>query len=609
MSQPILRRTDNGVTSGRRYGPVAPQAPVVLPGRTMKPQALKVSYEDTGRSNSATRFPPSQLPTANRVSYTDNYPNRANIRYSTPPSKAGVRTKSPGQAHWGPPTPLGRTQTSVGRSTAAAARTSQIPANIRPTPVRRQPSAGTNSPQLSFRARTPGTPAGSINSSAVQNLDEAVSSVFKDRVRALGELQHRVDELSQLQREEQRTFQQSMEEILQQAKEVREHQEDTEESYQAMLERERQDKEKAVNIMQRFRTEGGQAMTQLKKTLHDVRAKNKELIQQNRQLESQLEQGHRRGSQQGNSRPDDRDIAEQLRIMASLLEEQDKVIVELRERNASLSERVQTVVQQRDRLLDESKVGPFSDKKKALQNELLDEFNSPQQHRMSHERLCKLVRSLLTQLTAEQIERLRIEEQAASIAGVQDQLLFKMEGKVKELQARTSPMRRVLPPNLPKSPKPSNTPKPYHQMDHLDPEVHEHINQVNSVLSSSESRWNSQLPAGINNSRTEMHSSGSDPADIEIDLMPNHVKADSDNEHKNGNFRIDLEEKPKQDLMHVSRPRTPTGSKRETPRRPGSVSLEEQLQAVSVDFTKSLQEWQHAVGHSSVNEAKEDETE
>ena len=123
MSQPILRRTDNGVTSGRRYRAVAPEAPVVLPGRTMKPQALKVSYEDTGRSNSATRFPPSQLPTANRVSYTDNYPNRANIRYSTPPSKAGVRTKSPGQAHWGPPTPLGRTQTSVGRSTAAAART------------------------------------------------------------------------------------------------------------------------------------------------------------------------------------------------------------------------------------------------------------------------------------------------------------------------------------------------------------------------------------------------------------------------------------------------------------------------------------------------------
>jgi hypothetical protein len=304
------------------------------------------------------------------------------------------------------------------------------------------------------------TPSSSRGSTAYSDLEEVVSDVMGIRLSSLHDLRKKIDELSRLQAEEEKSFKEAMQLVLEQSITAKEYQKEAEEDYEVRLRKEKGERQKALEIMAQFKREGTSVMSQMKETLKEVQQKYKAELEKNAKLTAQL----RRMEQQnrhvgtgngsllsgGEGSDDTLKLRTQVETLSQLLEEEDQVIVELQQRNRALEGKVKVLTEQREKLLEVEAQGSLyaengddDEEYKHLLHTIRtqDRQPLPSQVRKCHELIenfKRLTLILMQRLKSEQRQRLKVEEQATKMAAQQDDLLNRMEVKVKGLSSRSS---------------------------------------------------------------------------------------------------------------------------------------------------------------------------
>ncbi|EKF32759.1 hypothetical protein MOQ_003386 [Trypanosoma cruzi marinkellei] len=303
------------------------------------------------------------------------------------------------------------------------------------------------------QSRQVGTPRSGCSSS-VTALEETIADVMGVRMQSLTDLGARIEELSSIHRQEEVAFRQQMDDVLQQLETARVNQLGTEQDYEALLKKERQERQTVISLMQRFKTEGAEVINTMKESLKAARTKWKAEVELNAQLTAQLRQYQMnimplettKTDSAGNLKPGSNENAlyTKVEILTRLLEEEDTIIVELQERNKALEKKVSVLTQQRNRLLDleaqhletEEFNTEYSNLLSAVRGFETAEEGTPLEGRVSV--LTRFTKMLLQRLQSEQRQRLRVEEQAVRMASEHDQIVRALEARIKSLEIQKS---------------------------------------------------------------------------------------------------------------------------------------------------------------------------
>lgn len=322
-------------------------------------------------------------------------------------------------------------------------------------------------------------------------LEEVIVDVMGVRMQSLSDLRNRIEELSHLYKREEETFRKQMHFVLEQSECVRNSNETREQYLEAALAKEKSERLKILHLMSQFKKEGAAVIQVMKESLRDVNAKWKVEVDRNAKLTQTLRKfqlggdngtSWRSGSdrsasasqqgfpqQQGAAEHNDERLREQIQMLTELVEEEDRIIVELQQRNKHLEHKVGVLTMQRDKLLDVDTQQVVTE---SFQSEYLqiqqtirscdarlqsEPRDAPSEARKALQLKCDALErftKLLTQrLSVEQRQRLRVEEQSARITAAQDQLVTKLEDRVRELEGSSrqggqTPRRPVAASNV-----------------------------------------------------------------------------------------------------------------------------------------------------------------
>ncbi|EKG03582.1 hypothetical protein TCSYLVIO_005369 [Trypanosoma cruzi] len=304
-----------------------------------------------------------------------------------------------------------------------------------------------------IQLRQIGTPRSGCSSS-VTALEETIADVMGVRMQSLTDLGTRIEELSSIHRQEEVAFRQQMDDVLQQLETARVNQLGTVQDYEALLKKERQERQTVISLMQRFKTEGAEVINTMKESLKAARNKWKAEVELNAQLTAQLRQHQMnimpsevmKTDVAGNLKPGSNENAlyTKVEILTRLLEEEDTIIVELQERNKALEKKVSVLTQQRNRLLDLEAQHLETEEFNTEYSNLLSAvrgFDTAEEKTTLEGRVCVLTRftkMLLQRLQSEQRQRLRVEEQAVRMASEHDQIVRALEARIKSLEIQKS---------------------------------------------------------------------------------------------------------------------------------------------------------------------------
>lgn len=288
-------------------------------------------------------------------------------------------------------------------------------------------------------------------------LEDVISDVMRTRIQSLSDLRRRIEELSDLHRREEQTFVTAMHAVLHQSQATREAQAEVEGGMEEALNRERQERRRAMELVEKFKSEGTMVMEGLKDALRDMQKKYKDEQRRSSDLNRELESLRRRignSAATGDAQPvapapprgstsDSVARSKDVQTLSELLDESDAVITELEHRNRSLELKIQSLTDQRDKLLDAEWYQTNSVEFSKEVQELLPLMSAVNQGNAAAatvpgtaEHLARLSTLLLQHLRSEQRQRLRTEEQSARIAAGNDELLRKMENKAKDLEMK-----------------------------------------------------------------------------------------------------------------------------------------------------------------------------
>lgn len=150
-------------------------------------------------------------------------------------------------------------------------------------------------PPPMLHQRSPRVPAGSTPNSArsascINDLEGVINEVMQQRMQSLAESRKRVEELAEMQRKETEIFLSSMEHILASSTVASTAQHDMMEDYEERLTKEKSEKGRMLDILQRFKAEGDRVTSDLKRALFDEREKHKEAHWKNEQLSGKIKE-------------------------------------------------------------------------------------------------------------------------------------------------------------------------------------------------------------------------------------------------------------------------------------------------------------------------------
>ena len=296
----------------------------------------------------------------------------------------------------------------------------------------------------------------------MQELEGYIADVMGARMSSLGDLRSKLEKLSELHRKEEDLFKSQVSSVLAQSEVARVSQAEAEESWEAQLKLERVDRAKTLLMVSNFKKEGAAVIQSLKDSLKDVHAKWKAEVERNAKLTTQLRKYEvgmplRNTAQHATlvdlDKPPPMEASQErlqrkIETLTSLLEEEDSMIVELQKRNRELEGKVRQTgraLEDYDSLsMNRNSAAGQSSEFSALVKELRVFAQRPppstlieaRQQIESYRRFSSL---LMQSLHSEQRQRLLVEEQGTKMAEQQDQLITKLEQKVKDLSSCTAP--------------------------------------------------------------------------------------------------------------------------------------------------------------------------
>ncbi|KAH9578685.1 hypothetical protein LSM04_002301 [Trypanosoma melophagium] len=125
-------------------------------------------------------------------------------------------------------------------------------------------------------------------SCSVVTLEETIADVMGIRMQSLANLGARIEELSALHRQEEEAFRNQVGGVLQQLEVVRVTHMDTENDYEALLNKERAERQAVMSLIKQFKNQGAQLINTMKKSLQEAREKWKAEVERNAHLAAQL---------------------------------------------------------------------------------------------------------------------------------------------------------------------------------------------------------------------------------------------------------------------------------------------------------------------------------
>jgi hypothetical protein len=395
----------------------------------------------------------------------------------------------------------------------------------------------------------------------------------------LTELRQKIDDLVVLQKNETDDFMSSMQHVLQQSHDARDAQREVEHDFEVSLSREKAERDKAVTIMAKFRREGTAVMDQLKDALHSVQHKYRSELQRNDDLEAALHSAQRQRGAAGRATspaPGSGEQHRKIEQLAMMLDDQDLLLTELQKRNGSLESRVQALTQQRDRLMDNEVQQMQTSDFTGRLAELMSAFTAAPES-IDRDEAAALIRMLNQQLKAERLQRLRVEEQSGRMAAAQDQLVDKLETRIREHHqlAQQSSSNR----NSPRAFRGSARGTPRQAVSDA-PQV--------PRLSAATTPRGGTVATRTSNEQYPVES----PSRIPPTSAPS-VPAVPPSEPRQQET-IGLEDVGEQHTNMADARRTPPRAGR--PASSTIPSLEDQLNAVSAEFQTSMKQWQDVVG-------------
>ncbi|KAJ9446902.1 hypothetical protein DIPPA_32290 [Diplonema papillatum] len=171
---------------------------------------------------------------------------------------------------------------------------------------------------MSLPRRRPGRLSDGSSKAGSMTVVEADDTIVS-RLESLSALRERMEELATRHRLEEEDLRETMSLLLRQTSDQREKVQTLEEqigAYEAMLSNEEREKSRAVEMVAAFKAEGGHIVTRLKASLKDATNSCEEEKEKRTRLEREVEQ--------------------KLEAYRGLLEEQERVVSQLREKNARL---------------------------------------------------------------------------------------------------------------------------------------------------------------------------------------------------------------------------------------------------------------------------------
>ncbi|ORC87381.1 uncharacterized protein TM35_000221800 [Trypanosoma theileri] len=298
------------------------------------------------------------------------------------------------------------------------------------------------------------TTSRSSGSCSVVTLEETIADVMGIRMQSLADLGARIEELSALHRQEEEAFRNQVGGVLQQLEVARVTHMDVEHDYEALLKKERAERQAVMSLMQQFKNQGAELINTMKKSLQEAREKWKAEVERNAHLAAQLRHYSKENTSLDSFKGDNtiesvsdsknKALYTKIETLTRLLEEEDAIIVELQQRNKSLEKKVAVLTQQRNRLLDLEAQHLETEEFNTEYNNLLNQVRRSEsnENEMTLEEkvnvLTRFTKMLLQRLQAEQRQRLRVEEQTVRMASEHDQLVRVLESRIKSVEGNKS---------------------------------------------------------------------------------------------------------------------------------------------------------------------------
>ena len=273
-----------------------------------------------------------------------------------------------------------------------------------------------------------------------------VNNTLKTRIQSMYDLRTRVEDLASMLGAEEEGFRESIGMLVEQNCSQTERMQNLEEqvgAYETMLQSEEQEKSKAVEMVAAFKKEGEAIMKKLKEALREVTVKYESERGKREKLES--------------------DVQDKLESYRQLLEQQEKVVVQLQERNQQLELKSKNAV----KLVNDIKSADgFNQDYHEIMSELkiLDKATTPTSSRgtpltatptgtafdelgnIQHKLRLKdqIIQMLYAKLKSEQTHRLETEEQAALMVAAEEETIRKLEERLRDVEGeRDSIMERT----------------------------------------------------------------------------------------------------------------------------------------------------------------------
>lgn len=431
------------------------------------------------------------------------------------------------------------------------------------------------------------TPSTAPLTESIASVEASLNGVMEARMSSLNDFRRKIDELAELQRREALRFGATIRDALDTSAHARREQQHREEDWNALLRQGAEERDRALALAATLRREGTAAMNELKARVRALQARCDDEAEARRRVAAQLAEAQERAAQ-----------ASQVGPLLRLLEDNDAIIVELETRNKTLEARLADALlgggrgptPRSGRPGDAANTGgagsdvlPRAHESAALVREALaaDTTGNP-----LADKCRRALAAVAAQLAAEKGQRLRIEEQAARMASAQDDLLRRMERRVKELEReRQAAHRRPEPASLLSSnghpqaaaaasvsggaakgvaplPLPSLPPAASHAPSGV--RAHAHAEYAAALFAAPSVAMKAPAAASLGVDAAEI---GFSPAPLPAEHAGHHLPSSHDavpyDDDANGGG--------------------------------GTDSLEEQLAAVSADFHRSLREWSDAL--------------
>eukprot|EP01064_Diplonema_japonicum_P013741 TRINITY_DN21298_c0_g1_i1.p1 TRINITY_DN21298_c0_g1~~TRINITY_DN21298_c0_g1_i1.p1 ORF type:complete len:425 (+),score=133.46 TRINITY_DN21298_c0_g1_i1:45-1319(+) len=249
------------------------------------------------------------------------------------------------------------------------------------------------------------------------------------KLESMGMLRGKFRDLTELQKNEEEGLKETMGELVRHAADEEEKVERLEDqlaAYKRLLHEEEKEKQQAVDMVSQFKREGELIMEKLKTALKDMTQKY------------EAEKARRTKVEAG--------VAGKLDSYRQLLEQQERVTVQFKEKNAQLeiklhnAEKLVKDITRQDNLNQDYK-GIISELKGVDKSRVLSP--KPTQQEADPERSVEhklrlqeqIIQMLYAKLKSEQTHRLETEEQAASMVAAEEDTIRKLEDKLREVEA------------------------------------------------------------------------------------------------------------------------------------------------------------------------------